>query len=66
LIERLWKFLRHKALSRWHKTFAEMQAAVSAVLDHLSDYSAELDTLMSEEFAIIDREALAEPDAVAA
>jgi transposase len=66
LIERLWKFLRKKALSRWHKTFAEMQAAVSAVLDHLADYRAELDTLMTEEFPIIDREALGERDAVAA
>jgi transposase len=66
LIERLWKFLRKKALSRWHKTFAEMQAAVSTVLDHLSAYRAELDTLMTEEFPIIDREALGERDAVAA
>ena len=66
LIERLWKFLRKKALSRWHKTFEEMQAAVSAVLDHLSDYGAELDTLMREEFPIIDREALGARDAVAA
>jgi len=66
LIERLWKFLRKKALSRWHKTFAEMQAAVSTVLDHLADYRAELDTLMTEEFPIIDREALGEGDAVAA
>jgi transposase len=66
LIERLWKFLRKRALSRWHKTFAEMQAAVSAVLDHLSDYRAELDTLMTEDLPIIDREALGERDAVAA
>jgi hypothetical protein len=43
-----------------------MQAAVSAVLDHLSDYGAELATLMTEEFPIIDREALGERDAVAA
>jgi transposase len=66
LIERLWKFLRKRALSRWHKTFEEMQAAVSAVLDHLADYGVELDTLMSEEFPIIDREALQARDAVAA
>ena len=26
LIERLWKFLRKRALSRWHKTFEAMQA----------------------------------------
>jgi transposase len=66
LIERLWKFLRKRALSRWHKTFAEMQAAVARVLDHLADYRGELDTLMTEKFAIIDPEALAERDAVAA
>ena len=29
LIERLWKFLRKKALNRWLKTFEEMQAAVA-------------------------------------
>lgn len=66
LIERLWKFLRKKALSRWHQTFADMQAAVSAVLDHLASYRAELETLMREEFAIIDPQVLDERDAVAA
>src|SRR3982750_4476702 len=53
LIERLWKFLRKKALSRWHETFEAMQAAVSEVLDHLSDYRRELGTLMTERFAIV-------------
>jgi transposase len=53
LIERLWKFLRQRALSRWHKTFEAMQAAVSEVLDHLSDYRRELDTLMTENFHIV-------------
>jgi transposase len=53
LIERLWKFLKRKALSRWHKTFADMQAAVSQVLDHLADYGAELASLMAENFHII-------------
>jgi transposase len=53
LIERLWKFLRKRALSRWHKTFEAMQAAVSEVLDHLSDYRQELDTLMTENFHIV-------------
>jgi transposase len=47
LIERLWKFLRKRALSRWHKTFEAMQAGVSEVLDHLSDYRQELGTLMT-------------------
>src|SRR3954470_21047161 len=42
LIERLWKFLRKKALNRWLKTFEEMQAAVAGVLDRLGDYRDEL------------------------
>jgi transposase len=56
LIERMWKFMRGKALSRWHKTFEDMQAAVSDVLDHLEKYRGELQTLMTEKFHIIDRE----------
>jgi transposase len=50
LIERLWKLLRKEAFTRWHRTFEAMEAAVSAVLDHLEDYRAELTTLMTEEF----------------
>jgi transposase len=50
LIERLWKFLRKKAFTRWHKTFEDMERAVSAVLDHLEDYRKELTTLMAEKF----------------
>jgi transposase len=65
LIERLWKFLRRKALSRWHRSFEEMQAAVSGVLDHLTDDRAELETLMREEFAIVEEEARAEACAAA-
>jgi transposase len=53
LIERLWKFLRAKALCKWHKTFEDMQAAVSEVLEHLEDYRGELQTLMTEKFHII-------------
>ena len=56
LIERLWKFLRKKALNRWHKTFEGMQTAVAEVLDHLSDYRDELSTLMTERFAIVEVE----------
>src|SRR3954469_14542669 len=56
LIERLWKFLRKKALNRWHKTFEEMQSAVAGVLDHLRDYRDELSTLMTERFAIVEVE----------
>src|SRR3954471_9521913 len=53
LIERLWKFLRKKALNRWLKTFEEMQAAVAGVLDLLDRYRSELDSLMTEEFHIL-------------
>jgi len=56
LIERMWKFMRAKALSRWHKTFEDMQAAVGEVLDHLEDHRRELQTLMTETFHIIDKE----------
>jgi transposase len=56
LIERLWKFMRAKALCKWHKTFDDMQAAVSEVLDHLQDYRSELETLVTEQFHIIDKE----------
>ena len=56
LIERLWKFLRKKALNRWHKTFEEMQSAVGGVLDRLGEYRDELSTLMTERFAIVEVE----------
>jgi transposase len=53
LIERLWKFLRKKALSRWQRSFEAMQEAVSEVLDHLENYQTELETLMVEKFHIV-------------
>jgi transposase len=56
LIERLWKFLRKKALNRWLKTFDEMREAVAGVLDRLGDYRDELSTLMTERFAIVEVE----------
>src|SRR5262249_1533266 len=56
LIERLWKFMRAKALSRWHRTFEDMQAAVSEGLDHLGNYADELQALMTEKFHIIDKQ----------
>ena len=52
LIERLWKFLRKRALSRWHPTFEAMQEAVSEVLDHLGEYRPELETLLVERFTV--------------
>ncbi len=57
LIERLWKFLRKKALSRWHVTFEAMRGAVAGVLDRLGDYRDELAPLMTERFAIVEGEA---------
>jgi hypothetical protein len=37
-------------LTRWHRSFKELQVAVSAVLDHLADYQEELTALMVEKF----------------
>ena len=56
LIERLWRFLRRKALCRWHETFEAMQEAVSRVLDHLGQYREELATLMVDTFHIIEKQ----------
>jgi transposase len=53
LIERLWKFLRKKAFCRGYDSFEAMQRGVSAVLDHLEQYQAQLDTLMTEDFHIL-------------
>ena len=58
MIERLWTFLRQRALGRWHKTFEAMQAAVSEVLDHLTDYRQESGTLMTEHFHIVAKAAI--------
>lgn len=52
LIERMWKLLRKKAFTRWHKTFEGMEEAVSRVLDHLEEHRAELTTLMTERFQL--------------
>ena len=56
LIERLWRFLRQKALCRWHETFEAMQEAVSKVLDHLGQHREELATLMVDTFHIIEKQ----------
>jgi hypothetical protein len=52
LIERLWKFLRKEALQTWHPTFEAMQNAVAKVLDNLSNYEEQLETLMTERFRL--------------
>lgn len=56
LIERLWKFVRKEALSRWHPTFEAMQEAVSGVLDHLEKYRPELEALLVEKFHIVEKQ----------
>ena len=52
LIERLWKFIKRRALyGRYHPTFAEFQAAIQEVLDGLSTtHARELETLMTLNF----------------
>jgi transposase len=52
LIERLWKFMKRRALyGRYHPTFAEFQAAVNEVIDGLSTTHAEsLESLMTLNF----------------
>jgi len=52
LIERLWKFIKRRALyGRYHPTFAHFQAAIQEVLDGLSTTHAEkLKSLMTLKF----------------
>ena len=52
LIERLWKFIKRRALyGRYHPTFAEFQAAIQEVIDDLSTAHAEsLKSLMTLNF----------------
>ncbi len=56
LIERLWKFMKQKALGRWHQTFEAMEQAISGVMDHLDKYKEELATLMVDEFHVIEKQ----------
>ncbi len=52
LIERLWKFIKRRALySRYHPSFAQFQASIQTVLDGLSTTHAEkLKSLMTLRF----------------
>jgi transposase len=52
LIERLWKFVKRRALyGRYHPTFVDFQAAIQAVLDGLSTtHAEELKSLMTLNF----------------
>jgi transposase len=56
LIERLWKFIKRRALyGRYHPAFATFQAAIQEILDGLSTTHAEsLRTLMTLKFQQFD------------
>ena len=56
LIERLWKFIKRRALyGRYHPTFAEFQAAIQETLDGLPTTHAErLKTLMMLNFQLFE------------
>ncbi len=56
LIERLWKFIKRRALyGRYHPTFTEFQAAIQQILDGLSTTHAEsLKSLMTLNFQRFD------------
>ena len=56
LIERLWKFIKRRALyGRYHPTFVEFQAAIQEVLDGLSTtYAEDLKTLMTLNFQLFE------------
>jgi transposase len=56
LIERLWKFIKRRALyGRYHPTFAEFQAAIDEILSGISTTHAKpLETLMTLKFQQFD------------
>jgi len=56
LIERLWKFIKRRALyGRYHPTFTDFQTAIQQVLDGLTTTHAEpMKTLMTLDFQRFD------------
>jgi transposase len=60
LIERLWKFIKRRALyGRYHPTFTEFQAAINGILDGLPTTHAEgLKTLMTLNFQMFENVSL--------
>jgi transposase len=56
LIERLWKFIKRRALyGRYHPSFAEFQDAIQEILDGLSTTHAErLESLMTLNFQLLE------------
>jgi transposase len=53
LIERLWKFMKAKVLSKYYPTFEEFVQAIRDFLSHLDRYADQLASLMTEEFEIL-------------
>jgi len=53
LIERLWKFMKAKVLSKYYPTFEEFVQAIRDFLSHLDQYADQLASLMTEEFEIL-------------
>ena len=60
LIERLWKFIKRRALyGRYHPTFAEFQAAIKEILDGLpTTHTEQLKTLMTLNFQLFEEVSL--------
>jgi transposase len=56
LIERLWKFMKRRALyGRYHATFAEFRAAIEEVIDGIpTTHAAALETLMTRNFQMFE------------
>ena len=56
LIERLWKFIKRRALyGRYHPTFTEFQGAIDEIIDGLSTtHAKQLETLMTLNFQQFD------------
>lgn len=51
LIERLWKFVRKKALySKYYSDFNKFKCGIYEILDNLDKYKKEIDSLMSPKF----------------
>ncbi len=56
LIERLWKFMKRRALyGRYHATFAEFRAAIEEIIDDIpTTHAAALETLMTLNFQMFE------------
>lgn len=51
LIKRLWKFVKKKALyARYFTDFAQFKKVIHELLNHLNNYKAELNSLLSLNF----------------